>query len=209
MNWQILSDARFFNLSIIAALSIGITAAIVAGWRSHPKHTVFWRWAKFISSILASAALLLLLLNYDLFVRSTIDTLQSEESRMLPWKFQFALSQLETEACAHDENDNNCKEMGRVASAYLYGLGFNSDEEYAAIEQPKLTGTIKRYYALAKSSFDIWLIDRPIYKTPQYFSFSARVWIFRLAAILGLVALVGSVGEAAFQLRQTYLQTKP
>jgi hypothetical protein len=78
------------------------------------------------------------------------------------------------------------------------------------MEKPTLTGDIKDRFDRLMIDWRLYLLNREhVYRTPESpVNFYQRVWIFKLAAIFALLAVVGSVGEATFQLKQSKLQSQ-
>ena len=206
--WNILHEAYLFSVGISVALFISLALAIWLAWRSGPPHMVIWRWVKFVSAGLSIVSITLLLVAYDQFVRSTIVDLQGEEKKLMPIKLQFALTGLMAETCSMQPRSQNCEELKTKTGEYLYALGFNNTKEYEKIEKPNLNGDAKQSFDRTMMDWELYLVDRDTFRPENALNFYQRVWLFRFAAIVGLLSIVGSVGEAAFQLRQSILQAR-
>src|SRR6476620_9339627 len=115
-SWNILTEAQNFSVLVSGCFIIGLGVAVALACISTPKRTVHWRWVKLISASCGTLAVFLVLLSYDQFIRTTIEGLPSEEKRILPIKFQFALTQLTTQACLQNRVSQNCAEMQKTAS---------------------------------------------------------------------------------------------
>jgi hypothetical protein len=200
--WDVLIEVQWFSVSILISLMVGGAAAVILAFGNRSVKELHWRWVKFFSTLFGGVAVLLVLLNYFVFVRNSITTLPTEGTRLVPIKLQFVLTYFTMEMCADARDSIDCTELKRVTKEYLDGMGYNTSKDYAGISPPKLEGRYKDLLPNLRRQFERHLEDQLAYNVDDV-SFEIRKHSFVLSAILAMLATIGALGEAAFQIRKS------
>lgn len=211
----------FWALAFVLAVVI-ISLALRQAWKGTPADMLSWRVIKAGSALLGLVGFFLLALNLEGLVRSS---LADEAKRYIQHQFltiRFVTLYERAVACAKDQSNNParlaCSDftyLDERLSAYWL-LQLEGPFERIApwrpgIEQPSGIvpvhgiGTVLNQVNSVLESMQFSLKG---FGFPVILNFETRFWILFFSLVLVLLAVGGSVGEAVYQLKQTWNQER-
>jgi hypothetical protein len=190
----------------MAAAIIFVGIAGTAGWRKF-KTLTFWRAIKLISAALGFFGIVLLLVNFDVTARARFVDKAKEELLLNYIEAKSFISVTMAATCSrslevvHDKS--TCWDM-KNADGQLSIEDVRTGRHFRPIVNWQKNPEIEEFIKQLNQRIDYMNALMPL-PEDRYMLFTddRRPWLFVIAALLLTIALAGSVGEAAFQLRQS------
>jgi hypothetical protein len=205
-----LSVLVFWVVAAIMA-TVTISAAIYAGYRRQ-YGLLFWRRAKFISACLGIVGLALLLLNIEKAIRDSVVVPSKALALGLFYDTKFLTSQFAARVCSHEQEGDQaklqCSDATNLDRALRPADALNP-EAYSQISYPPFWQTSptvsEDYRTVLRRVNDRFSLIRTVIPSAAEQSLlteERRIGLFFVATVLIILALAGSIGEAAYQLAE-------
>ena len=191
--------------AIIAFLAIGtIGSSLILGYRQKGD-LVTWRKRKLYSAVLGVVGLALLLVNFDQSVRAMTLGTAREHAVLVYIDIKAIILEKLAELCGEIGSENRkltCFDL-RMANQSIIHPRLRDGQPYDLMTNWQKNSELEEFYK--QLNRDLEYLNSFI-KDPKMhdsvISNEGRLKLSILAAILIIIAVAGSVGEAAFQLRQ-------
>jgi hypothetical protein len=211
----------FFYWFLAASLVIIAVPIIVRGaWKGSTSDAIDWRRAKVLSSALGFVGFILLALNFEQTVRSSL----TEESRRyiqtLYLDAKFAVTYDRAIACSKSPQEEQithaCSDFTVLDTTLLMTQASNGTFDQIKPWRPGIVtaGTIMREgdigttVAFVNNHLAQMEASHRGFELTPLIGFEARFWIAILSLMLVLLALCAGLGESVYQLKQAIEQEK-
>ncbi len=189
---------------ILAVLLIG--GAFILGLRDTKSSSLRkWRFRKLLSAVLGVVGLLLLLMNFERVVREGIQDDSREYALSEFLDARFYATYHAALACANKDKSEGakltCFDIDQSWRQF-YQSRLRDSTPFSRITNWQGNPDILEFAERMNRHIDHLNRTLPVATTPSTFSKKNQFAIVMLATILVIVALAGSVGEAAYQYRQ-------
>jgi hypothetical protein len=205
-----MSDSTSIFIYIVIGISLTVSVGLIGlglwAGLTQRKDLVFWRTMKLYSSCLGLVGLLLLLVNFEKTVRDAIGGKSKEYAYAEFIDLKFFVTLHVSSVCAHEkesqEAELHCFDVKNIDLQVLSD-NLRDSKPYRLIVNWQKNPKIDEFIEEVNRRLEALNRTIPVAASEESFlGTQTRINLLIISVLLVIFALAGSIGEAAYQLRQ-------